>query len=407
MGESLVSAGPAKSVLKQDRGRLSLLMVARDYPPEVGGIQTYAAELARRFAASCANFAVLAPRTGDAGAVDDDSLFPVHRVASGTGGFPLAAAWSIPRLVREHRFSATFHTEWQSALGADRAVRAGRLTRYFVAAHGRELLLRPVARVPPAQWVYDRTRRRVLAGASGLFPVSRYTSGLLRAIDPDLRRIAIVSNGTDPQRFRPLDPTPLRRTLGLSDDPVLLTVGRLVPHKGIDTVLLALRQVRERVPNIRYLVVGEGADRPRLEQLVATYQLDSQVRFLGRVSSDELPQYFAACDLFVTPSRAEPPSVEGFGLVFLEANACGKPVIGTRCGGIPEAVVDGETGLLVDVDQPEQLADAITRLLLDRELARHLGTRGRQRVIEAFTWDRTHDQLYEALTRFSDGRQEA
>ncbi|MEE9383706.1 MAG: glycosyltransferase family 4 protein [Nannocystaceae bacterium] len=373
----------------------SLLMVAQDFPPELGGIQTYAWELARRFARSCRRFAVVAPHVAGDTAFDATCSFRIFRVGRGSDRFPWTAMWAVPRLALAHGFTTTFHAQWQSAIGAWRA----RLERYYLAAHGRELLLRPFARVPPAQAAYDTLRSRILTGAARLFPVSRYTAGLLGEIGVNPAQIEVVSNGTDPDHFQPTDASELRRALALDREPVLLTVGRLVRRKGIDTVLAALPAVLALVPDLQYLIVGAGEDRSRLEQLVQTLSLGKHVRFVGAVPFSDLPRYFGLCDVFVTPSRSEPPSVEGFGLVFLEANACGKPVIGTRSGGIPDAIVDGQTGLLVEPDRPAELADAMLALLTDPQRARRLGECGRARAATGYTWEVTHARILAAMVR--------
>ena len=141
----------------------------------------------------------------------------------------------------------------------------------------------------------------------------------------------------------------------------MLSVGRLAPRKGFDTVIQALGEIVSAHPDTLYVMVGDGPDRDRLRTLVEHHGLQDYVYMTGRVEWEDLPRWHNVADVFVTPSRSAPPSVEGFGIVFLEANACGKPVIGARTGGIPDAVLDGETGLLVDADAPSDLAEAVTR----------------------------------------------
>ena len=376
---------------------VKLLLVTQDFPPHVGGIQTWSAELASRFARSLEAFAVVAPRVPGSADIDAALPYPVHRVTASTDLLPALVTPTLVRLGNRQGFDALLHAQWPTVLGALAARKLGGPKRIFLAAHGRELLLEPLARVGPAQRVYDGARRRVIKKVDHLFPVSQYTAELLRNLGAEDQRMTVVANGTDPERFRPLDVSARREELDLGPRPVLLTVGRLTPRKGIDTVLAALPQVVERVPDVIYLVVGEGEDRTRLEQLAREMSVTDHVRFLGKVTYDELPTMYNLGDVFVTPSRSAPPSVEGFGIVFLEANACGKPVIGARTGGIPDAVIDGETGLLVDPDAPSQLADAILRLLTDTDLAKRLGAEGRRRVVEEGTWDVTHGRLQAAM----------
>ncbi len=376
---------------------MRLLLVAQDFPPGTGGIQTYAAELAARLSLRCAHFAVLAPALPGAAAFDATCEYPVHRLPGSPDLFPMSSLVSLPRLARRERIDVVFCVQWQPAASAlvARAL-TGYPRRIAVAAHARELLLRPP--VPLISTALDRLRRWVLTHADALFPVSRYTAGLLEHAGVRAERITVVPNGTDPERFHPGDGA-AREALRPGDGPALLTVGRLVPRKGIDTVLRALPRLLAGRPDVTYLIGGDGPDRGRLEALAAELGVAESVRFLGAVAASALPALYAACDVFVMPSRGVPPDVEGFGIVFLEASACGTPVVGARTGGIPDAVADGETGLLVEPDQPDELAGALLRLVRDPAYAERLGAQGRQRVVSRFTWDHAAAALYDALER--------
>jgi phosphatidylinositol alpha-1,6-mannosyltransferase len=151
------------------------------------------------------------------------------------------------------------------------------------------------------------------------------------------------------------------------------------------------------VPDVSYLIVGRGRCRVELEQLATALGVRDRVIFAGGVSNDDLPHVFALSDVFVMPSRQELKAVEGFGLVFLEAAACGKPVVGGRSGGIPDAIVDGVTGFLVHPTDHEDIARGLARLLTDEELATRLGQQGRRRVVEEFAWGRVASRVQEIL----------
>lgn len=377
---------------------MRLLLVTQDFPPKVGGIQTYSWELARRLADRTETLHVVAPAAGGAPTVDESVAFPVHRVPGRPDLLPLTALGAVPRWARRLRPDVAFHAQWQT-VGA--SVLARRLTgwprRIVCAAHGRELLFNPLPDTLRLRALYDRLRRWTLAQTDAFLPVSRYTGRLLERLGVPPERIHVVPNGTDPDRFRPVDGMPLRQRLGLDDRPVLLTVGRLVPRKGIDTTLRALPSIAEAVPDVTYLVAGTGPDRPRLEQIAHTAGVTDRVRFLGQVPHDDLPQYYSAADVFVMPSREAPPDVEGFGLVFLEANACGTPVIGARAGGIPDAVVDGETGHLVPPSSPPALAQTAISLLTNPDRRETLGRQGRQRAATTLSWDHVADRIHAHL----------
>ncbi len=202
--------------------------------------------------------------------------------------------------------------------------------------------------------------------------------------------------GTTPTRFRPgIDPRRVREQYGLGDGPWLLTVSRLDAHKGIDTVIAALPAVRAAFPGAppRYAVAGVGPQQPRLARLVAELGLGDVVRFLGFVPDDDLPALYNAVDLYVGASRRVDLLAEGFGIALVEASASGLAVVGGRSGGVPDAVRDGETGILVDPDHPAAVAAGITRLLADAELRGRMAAAGRRAVETYYNWDRVAGDL--------------
>ena len=199
-------------------------------------------------------------------------------------------------------------------------------------------------------------------------------------------KMQLIYPAVDPERFKPLDAAMVR-----SGRRVILSVSRLVERKGQDQVIRALPSVLVKVPQAEYWIVGEGPMRPSLERLAQELGLEEKVQFLGVLNSEQLVPMYNQCDVFAMPSKECQDSghVEGFGIVFLEANACGKPVIGGRSGGMPEAIEEGKSGLLVDPENSRELADALTRLLTDSTLAAELGAYGRQRVLTQLNWHST------------------
>ena len=202
-------------------------------------------------------------------------------------------------------------------------------------------------------------------------------------------RVEIVYPGVDTQRFRPdIDATEIRQRIAPHGEIVLLSVGRLQTRKGHDLMIQAVRQLtREHHRSLRYVIVGDGLERSRLEALVDQCGVRQYVTFTGEVPSELLPHYYAACDIFVLPNRVEQGDVEGFGIVFLEAAASGKPTVGGRSGGVPEAMADGVTGLLVGGTDVEELAATIERLMDSESLRRSLGEAGRVRAVREFSWE--------------------
>ena len=165
----------------------------------------------------------------------------------------------------------------------------------------------------------------------------------------------------------------------------------------MDSVLYALKEIVKENTDVVYLIGGSGPDANRLKKLRNKLGLQDYVTFLGRIPEEELPYYYSMADVFVMPAKNDPPDVEGFGIVFLEANACETPVIGSRTGGIPDAIVDGKTGLLVDEDNIEELTSAIRNLITDVNLAHQMGKAGRERILSDINWDTSAEHILTAM----------
>lgn len=244
-------------------------------------------------------------------------------------------------------------------------------------------------------------RRRALAEADGIVAVSRFTREALETtMGVPAAKIALISNGVDLQRFTPrARRDDLLARYGLAGRRVLLTVGRLYARKGMDRVIASLPAVRQVLPDISYLLVGDGPYRPVLEQLAEDLGVRDAVVFAGSVADSELIDHYALADAFIMANREMPDGdTEGFGLVFLEANACGIPVIAGKAGGSVDAVTDEVNGLVVDGEQTAQIAAAIVRLFQDDLLRQRLIETGK--VVAARSgWDSRVDQFLDLCDR--------
>ena len=380
---------------------MRLLLVTQDFPPAVGGIQTYSKALADRFAESAEHFGVVAPYQSGCHEVDRQLAYPVFRIPVPSDGMRYALLPYLSYVCWKGGFRVAFLAQWYSGAAANMAKRTRLLDRVYAAAHGQELL-----RVPSeGKWLgraYVKHRQRVLPEIDGFFPVSRYTASLLEDLAVPASKIHVVYNGTDIERFaitweeRARLPA-WRLEHGLGAGPLLLTAARLVRRKGVDAVLEALPAIARRVPAVHYAVVGSGPERDNLEQRARELGVRERVTFLGKLPDRDVVMAYNACDVFVMPARFEHPSVEGFGLVFREANACGKPVVGSRTGGIADAIEDGRTGLLIEPDAIEALTLAVLRLLEDPSYAAQLGHQGRELVATSGTWQHAADSMLEVM----------
>ena len=249
--------------------------------------------------------------------------------------------------------------------------------------HGEELTLAASSRE------LRRLTRKVLRRASAVIANSQHTRTLLMEHwQVPSGRIVVMHPGVDTIRFVPATRSPRTRDrLGWGDRRVILTVGALQKRKGQDMLIRALPAIRSRCPDVLYAIAGEGWERPSLEQLAAECGVAEIVQFRGMPSDEELVACYQQCDLFALPNRQVGWDFEGFGIVLLEAQACGKPVIAGRSGGTAETMDPSTTGEIVSSDTPELLAGVIANLLEDDTRRERMGTHARQWVVEQFAWD--------------------
>ncbi len=228
---------------------------------------------------------------------------------------------------------------------------------------------------------FGRKRRKSLHSNDAIVAVSNFTrQALIHLMEVPPEKIELITNGVDLNKFQPGSPDPaLVERYGLKDKRVLLTVGRLIPRKGIDTTIKALPAILKTCPNTHYLIIGCGPYEKDLHTLAEKLNVSRHITFAGRIPDEELAAHYHLSDLFLMPNRElSDHDTEGFGLVFLEANACGRAVIGGRAGGVVEAVRDGENGLLVDGTNVDEVATTTIRLLTDHALRNRIEKRGLQ-----------------------------
>jgi glycosyltransferase involved in cell wall biosynthesis len=231
--------------------------------------------------------------------------------------------------------------------------------------------------------------------------ISSYLAERAVRYGADPREVSVIPNGCDPEWLRSAqagaDAGTLRRRLGLPGGRLIVSVSRLVAKNGIDRLVQAMPAVRTRFPDAVVVLVGDGEERARLERLAAECGVRDSLHFAGSVPPAEVGGYLRAADVFVRPSLNE-----GLGNAFLEAMACGLPVIGSRAGGIPDFLVDGETGLACDPDRPETIAGAIARVLGEADLAARLSRNGQALVARQYHWDSVAERVGALYDRLLD-----
>ncbi|MFZ1946453.1 MAG: glycosyltransferase [bacterium] len=380
-------------------GRLpNVLVFSVDYKPQPGGIAEHAYRIARGFAEAGAEVTVLAPWVCGADRFDRDQGFDTFRVPRvpiiDLACYAVACAWLVVRRRVGLVYAATSHP-CALVLGL---VRIAVAFRWVVVIHAHEVVYGGRGARRRVKALGRRFQIAAIAGADRVFAVSEFTRGMLVKAGLSPSKLAVIHNGVDTGDLDiEVDVAAVADRFGLRGKRVILTVARLDIHKGHDTVIRALPSILSEVPDAIYVVAGEGVMRSRLVALSDRLGVGDRVVFTGDLPRPDIVALFRACDVFAMISRVEESSVEGFGIVFLEAGALGRPVVGGRSGGVPDAVADGETGLLVDPADPQDVARAVTRILSDRDLAARLGEAGRRRAREQFTWKRVVDTVVASL----------
>jgi phosphatidyl-myo-inositol dimannoside synthase len=378
----------------QDRPALDvprLLVVTNDFPPRVGGVQQYVSNLVHSLPPE--RVVVLAPNWPGWQEHDAAQPFSVFR-------WPSRFLWPTGEFLRRVVSVAVEHSSevvlfghgFPLAMLGPAVARRG--LPFVVLTHGAEVWL---ARVPAA----SSAMRHAFARARAVTAVSRFTANVLGRRLPPGVTLSPLFPGVDERRFSPsVDGSSVKARHGLSGRKVVLCASRLVPRKGQDVLIASMGLVRELVPEATLLLVGHGSYRPRLKELARSAPPGSVV-FAGQVADEDLPAYYAACDVFAMPCRSRwgGLEVEGFGIVFLEAAASGKPVVAGRSGGAQEAMIDQETGLLVEGGESKAVALAVASLLRAPDVADRMGRAGRIRVEQSFTWTHQAERLAEILRR--------
>jgi len=356
------------------------LLVTNDFPPKVGGIQSYLWELWRRLPAD--DIAVHTTPHAGAPVFDADQAFVVTRSREPV----LLPTPTVVRRVRNlaERQGAEL-VVWDPALPVGHAGR--RVGRpYAVVLHGSEVTV--PGRLPVARSMLAR----VLRGASLVICAGNYPAGEAERAAGCTLPTVVVPPGVDTDRFRPLDEAErasVRRELGLPvDAPLVVSVSRLVPRKGMDTLIRAAARLGRTEPDLVVAIAGSGRDRRRLEGLVAS--TGAPVRLLGRVPEELLPGLYGAGDVFAMLCRSRWGGLEqeGFGIVFLEAAAAGVPQVAGESGGAAEAVAHERTGLVMGrPDAVERVARTLSDLLGDEKRRAEMGREARRRAEAEFSYD--------------------
>lgn len=364
-----------------------ILITAFDFYPQLGGIATYTHNTAKALSEMGPHRVKVLAR-GTQQEFDHQQNYEIVRQELPRRAMIATKVW--PSLIEQHVHEKTIllHPLWYPSAAS--ALKIPNTIPQYICAHGQEVLAEQDTWIKRLRvQLLQSTKRSCFLNAQAIFTVSEYTRGRLIEQFPDLASKSFVtSNGIDMDRF------PLPVVKAPSAKLRLLSVCRLMPHKNIDLVLRALSLLKEKEVSFEYRVVGQGPQLSPLKRLCKELQLQEHVRFVGALDQERLTEHYQWADLFLLLTKKQHQYVEGFGLVFLEAAACGTPSIGAPTGGIPEVIHHNETGWLVHEQDEKALSELLMHLHKQPQDREKVAQKSYERAI-SMSWERTARAMYE------------
>lgn len=374
-----------------------ILCITNDFGPRAGGIETFVIGLIERMPKD----SIIVFTSSQDGSAPFDAkwmseygvevirdrtriLLPTFRIGS-----------RVRALVREREIRTVFFGAAAPLALLSQGLRKAGVTRIVALTHGHEVWWSKV-------WPFSWAMRRIGNGVDHLTYLGEFTRRNIsqaltqRASDAMVK----IAPGIDTEHFAPRsDAAELRRELGLADKKVIVSVGRLVHRKGQDRLIESLPEILTQIPQAHILFIGDGPYKDHLVKRAEQLGVTAHITFIGRIQYAELPRYICAGDIFAMPSRSRLAGleVEGLGIVYLEASACGLAVIGGKSGGAPDAVLEAETGFAVEGTSPAAIAQAAIALLSQPELSARMGARGREWILSQWQWSAWSSRFNELL----------
>ena len=364
-----------------------ILLVTNDFGPRAGGIETFVIGLLERVGSK--EIIVYTSRQEGSGSYDREWSkkygIEVVRDRSKILLPSLRVIRNLRRLIRNKEIEVIWFGAAAPLGLAARWLRIGSVRRVVALTHGHEVWW---SKVLP----FSLLMREIGKGIDYLGYLGNFTGSAIAKVVPQ-EKLVKIAPGIDINHFQP---QAVARA-----NPTIVSVGRLVHRKGQDRLVEAMALIKEEVPDVQLLFVGEGPHRKELDRLIKKHNLWGNIKFLGRISYQNLPKYLAMGHVFAMPSRSRlfGLEVEGLGIVYLEASSCGLPVIGGSSGGAPDAVIHGETGYVVDGENVEEIAARCIELLKDESLRNRMGQRGREWVKAEWSWEIWSDKFNELLRK--------
>ena len=374
-----------------------IICITNDFGPRAGGIETFVMGLIERLPQG--SVTVYTSQQGDTSVYDQNwfdqfgvkvirdkskILLPTPRVAR-----------AVKRLIAKERIEVVFFGAAAPLAVMAKGLRKSGAQKIVSLTHGHEVWW---AKLWPFKWairfIGNHVDHLTYLGDFTRTEISRSLSA--SAVSAMVK----IAPGIDTDHFTPQSSgAELRESLGLANKKVIVCVGRLVHRKGQDSLISSLPQILQHHSDAHLLLIGTGPYQKHLEDLAKKFSVQDSITFIGRIQYADLPRYISVGDIFAMPSRSRLAGleVEGLGIVYLEASACGLPVIAGKSGGAPDAVLEGETGITVDGRDPAETARAVNTLFDDPIRAKEMGQRGREWIISNWRWDSWSAKFIELL----------
>jgi phosphatidylinositol alpha-1,6-mannosyltransferase len=374
--------------INSKRSEEKMILFSFDYPPNDGGIARMSFEISKELSKKTQGFLVLTKASKQ---VPEGLNIKLTGIS---GKRPFLEILTFFKILTSFRNRIIICSRWypEGLLCCLAGVR-----KNIVLAHGAEIL--PASGIKGK--ILNYIKRKVLTNAVAVICNSQFTQDLAKKIEPKANAIAIPL-AVNEQEFFPVDTKDFKDKNNLNDKFIITSVSRLQAHKGQDTVIKSIASLDERYKKkVLYLIGGKGEFRESLEKIISQLGVSDNVRFIGFVEEEELNALYSASDLFALCSKTliAERKIEGFGLVLLEAQACGTAIVGSDSGGIPSAVDMEKGGFLIEEDNAMQLSDLIKKLIDNPQLSILKGKEGRERVLENCTWEKYSEILIQEIKK--------
>ena len=374
-----------------------ILLVTNDLGPRAGGIESFVLGLLERVEPN--SVVILTSKQKNSDPFDQELMNKYGAVVIRDRSKILLPT---PRTTRKaikilKKYQAT--TVWFGAAAPlalmAKGLRKAGAANIVALTHGHEVWW---AKLP----VFRNAIAKISRDVDTLTYLGDFTKNAMLPVISDTSKLVKIAPGIDVKHFSPSEiDLKLIEKYRLQNRRVIVSVGRLVHRKGQDKLIEAMPEVLKKYPDAVLLLVGQGPIKSMLDKLIRHHSLENNVIFTGRIQFADLPKYIQLGEIFAMPSRDRffGLEVEGLGIVYLEASACGVPVIVGKSGGAPDAVIENKTGLTVDGTNPKEIAEAVCKLLSDTKLAKQMGDEGRKWVVENWRWEIWSDKFNKLLTR--------